>query len=308
MKRRIISWDCAHKSLAWSYFDIDIGIGSKLLVVADKLAQLIKSYGGVCAMTDMIMNTAPEVSVLSHPIALDIPTCREASKTPDRSTMIRSPEISKTNTSPSGTTPNVPGALACVDALMMVICEARAIIAQFLCFISAGVIDLLPGKKVADTTEVERTRALCSFLNTHADLNVTRVAERAIADKLPVTVYIEHQPDKMGAPGRSCINAKSTMVSSQLMFYYIHHNPILVSPKLKDKLTLGPGLELVYPKNASPSAKYSARKKHSCVNCRYLLTVLGLSHIADGVPNAVFDDLSDSVMQAIAHLKFNPDK
>jgi hypothetical protein len=287
MKRRIISWDCAHKSLAWSYFDIDTGIDKGLLVAADKLARMIKSYGGVSAMIDEMMGA----DALRTPTTSGSISCIQT--TPGRS-MVATDSIVTSST--------------CMESLTAVICEARAVIAQFLTFISAGVVDLLPGKKIADTTEVERTRALCSFLNTHGDLNVIRVTERAIADNIPVTVFIEHQPDKMGAPGRSCINAKSTMVSSQLMFYYIHHDPILVSPKLKDKLALKPGLELIYPKNASPSTKYSARKKHSCVNCRYLLNTLELSHIADDIPNAVFDDFSDSLLQAIAYLKFNRGK
>jgi hypothetical protein len=163
--------------------------------------------------------------------------------------------------------------------------------ANFIQYTSAGVVDILKCK-VADTTEIQRTRALWDFLISHPIL--------ACADGIPI---IEHQPNKIG----SKTNNKSTAVSHQLAFYYIEQDPIFIDPKLKNNITLcskySDVLAAELPKHKSArDARYAARKKHSRENFLYLLEKFSLLHIIETISPTVLDDLADSTMQIFAYL------
>ena len=246
MKRRFLSWDCAHKTLAWAYFDIDLSIYAKLQIIADNLVNTINRYGGMHLF-------------------------------------VRSPDF--------------------VDELSAAVDTITYFLDNFLTILSVGMADVLAGKKINDTTEVERTHALYAFLETHTELANTRVLERSIADKMHVTTLIEHQPDKMPMGMNSCSNAKSTMVSSQLLFYYIRLNPVTVSPKIKNTLALGPKLDFsAFIRGSDQNAKYNARKAHACANFRHLLTVFEIHECCVGIPNSKINNPADAMMQALAYM------
>lgn len=203
---------------------------------------------------------------------------------------------------------------------------------QFIIYESAGVSDVLEGSRVADTTEIARTRCLRDYLK----------REHNTVDLCPSTrVIIEHQPVKIG----SKTNNKSTTVSHQLAFYYIDHNPVFVEPKLKNTIAIRVGLEYAtmfaselervrvrdcardcarvcasvctsvctrvcasdQPEEPKPikkhkDLKYRVNKMHSKANFIHLVTTFGCEHVIDNVYTSDLDDLADSTMQIFAYL------
>jgi len=162
----------------------------------------------------------------------------------------------------------------------------------FVNYKSAGVKDLLCGRKVADVAECARTALLYDFM-------------RPFVPEYACQPIIERQAPKIGAK----VNNKSTVVSHQLEYHYVTASPIIIDPKLKNMFALGPGLdydtflraELPRYKKAE-DARYTARKKHSKANFLLFLRVFGLEHILVGISKTVYDDLADSTMQIFAHL------
>ena len=53
MSQQFLSWDCAHKSLAWSYVTIDTHIYAKLTIIADILTDFYKEYLGAEFVRDI---------------------------------------------------------------------------------------------------------------------------------------------------------------------------------------------------------------------------------------------------------------
>jgi hypothetical protein len=185
-------------------------------------------------------------------------------------------------------------------------------LSNFIRFHSAGVKDVLDGKLVSETDEVERTKCLHKFLRA-SPVSLEKIEYRSDADdgvtNVPVNVIIEHQPSKIGMK----TNNKSTMVGHQLLFYYVNigvNGPILISPKLKNNISLDEGLRYegflaAQTRRNHKDAVYAARKQHSKESMLHLLKVFNQEHILEGVPKSCFDDLADSIMQVIAYLVEN---
>src|ERR1700744_2539366 len=170
MAKKFLGWDCANKTLAWSYFSIDTAFNSKLEAVTQKIellkSEYMRKYG-------------------SYTLALEDENFR--------------------------------------DMLKFMIDTVNYLIDNYINFISVGVVDILNGKKICDTTETERAHALYIFLSTHPYL-------RQVTD---TQVIIERQPRKIGFK----TNIDAHCISSQLLFYYINNNPIMVDPKLKNTIS-----------------------------------------------------------------------
>lgn len=186
-----------------------------------------------------------------------------------------------------------------VEDLLFIIGYANMFLREFVVYKSLGVRDILKGKKVDETGAIERTCCLHSFLISMDELS-------------PVSNYnaviIEHQPNKIGAK----TNTLSTAVGSQLAFYYVDCNPVLISPKLKNNITFRSDLtydaflQRELPKHKSfRDARYKAAKCHSRDNFIYFLSVFGLMHLIKDIPRAVMDDVADSTMQVFAYLREN---
>ncbi len=243
--RKFIGWDCANKTLAWSYIDIDTEILVKLATQTRAIKSCLDDY-----------KSRAEGHGEDHYEAF-------------------------------------MGQIRAILKVMFDITDG------FIRYRSHGVVDILGGEKLADVSPVERTQALWRFLSTHP----------VIAHIDPDTVsIIEYQPQKIGAK----TNMASSMVSHQLMFYYVNNGPILVDPKLKNTISCGPGMTYEYylademPRHkTAQAARYAARKRHSKENFIYMLDTLGMQHIIRGVRKSVLDDLADSTMQIIAYLVAN---
>lgn len=170
----------------------------------------------------------------------------------------------------------------------------------FLQFHHIGAEDILNGKKVNETSEIERTHLLYQFLR---DSHVA-------ADKIKDTkTIIEHQPPRLGFGADAKTNNKSTAVSYQLAFHYIEHDPVFIDPKLKNNISLRDDLtyEIFYEKmkqryKNTKDAKYHARKEHSRANFLYLLEIFGYGHIVLNIPTSMFDDAADSLMQIFSYI------
>lgn len=189
----------------------------------------------------------------------------------------------------------------CADTIAMtelfaILRDISAKMKTFITFHSVGVNDILEGRKVADTDEVERTVALSKFLEgSSVDLN-SLLREDNIY-RLPTEILIEHQPSKVGM----ATNNKSTMIGHQLMFYYVGRKVALISPKLKNQISM-PGI--VYSQTyGGASTPYYARKKHCKDMFLLLLKVLDCEYVKSGVAASCMDDLADATMQIFAYCK-----
>lgn len=258
--KKFLGWDCANRTLAWSYVCIDTHIYSKLSILVDEL----------CTLFDIYMGDGFSVRMLKFN-SLN-PTEQEMFRE-----TLQDPEF--------------------IEQFLFILDAMYYFSSQFIQYISSGVADILQGKKVNETSEIERTEALWRFLINHKQI--------ACIDGKPI---IEHQPPKIG----SKTNNKSTAVSQQLAFYYIEHSPVFIDPKLKNNIALSEDLTFALylaeeiPKHKSlKDARYSARKLHSKESFLYLIKVFDLEHVIDDVPRAVLDDLADSTMQILAYLVEN---
>lgn len=189
----------------------------------------------------------------------------------------------------------------CVDTpaiteLWAILRDGKYMMKSFIVFHSVGVNDILEGRKVADTDEVQRTIALSKFLESSPVSNEKLIHEDTIYHH-PTEILVEHQPSKVGM----ATNNKSTMVGHQLMFYYVKRQVSLVSPKLKNHISL-PGIEysITYGGASTP---YYARKKHSKELFLKIMKVLDMEHVYARVPMTCMDDLADAVLQIFAHCK-----
>jgi Poxvirus A22 protein len=174
--------------------------------------------------------------------------------------------------------------------------EIKYAMKTFITFHSVGVNDILEGKKVADTDEVERTVALAKFLEA-SPVSLQAISREDNIYHFATEVIIEHQPSKVGM----ATNNKSTMVGHQLMFYYVGRVISLVSPKLKNQISL-PGI-VFSPTYGGASTPYYARKKHSKDMFLQLMKVFDMEYVYSQIPLSCMDDLADAVMQIIAYCK-----
>jgi len=252
--KRFLGWDCANKSLAWSYIEIDTHIYSKLDILSNDIERLLDLYMGD-GIVDRVVNGGADDG--------DILQWKET---------LQDPELVR----------EVCDILFVVDYFL----------SNFIKYLGSGVENLLGDRKVRDTSDSFRASALHAFLTTHPLISTT-AADFTGGTK----VIIEHQPSKIGTK----INSAATAVAMQLLFYYIRYEPILISPKLKNNLSLSDSLTLDHFTKGLKKNRYRACKNHSRENFIYLLSVFDLSHISDGILRKNMDDLADSTMQILAY-------
>jgi len=155
------------------------------------------------------------------------------------------------------------------------------LLSEFMIVHSWGVVDLLPGKKISDQSEVARTIALRKYL------------DGMIIDPETVVV-IEHQAIKMS--GLAAVNSHSSIVSHQIAYHYARtHTVEFIDPKLKNNIVIGD--------IKCQGKKYSDRKAHTRKLFDHIARVFRLH---TDVKRANIDDLADSLMSVFAHCnKYN---
>lgn len=189
-----------------------------------------------------------------------------------------------------------------IEEKIKLIAELEKLTKNFVCFHSYGVRDILNGKLVSETSEVDRTKALYKFLTENS------VSHNAInkidADGIKTKVLIEHQPSKVGFK----TNNKSTLIQHQLMFYYVDFEVFTISPKHKNNLSLSPEHTLAVFIGASTGYKnqkdaaYNARKSHSRESFKYFLEHFDCEFVLKGIVKSKQDDIADAFMQTLAYI------
>jgi hypothetical protein len=181
------------------------------------------------------------------------------------------------------------------------------------------VVDIIPGKKIKDTTVTERSNRLSGYLNMMDSVidPLYNSEKNTHGIKTPIQVLVEYQ---MGP------NDKSRNVGSQILYHYSTPNvefcsanfvsdlytPInkyrvaIVGPSLKNKICLCTGGRLsefipLYAKN------YDANKAHSKFNFLGWLKKQNMTHLIKNIKPKNLDDIADACNQAIAWLHLKSD-
>jgi hypothetical protein len=165
------------------------------------------------------------------------------------------------------------------------------------------VVDIIPGKKVKETSIVERTAGLYNHL-TEFDAKILCANEplctnKARPDIEEYTFLIEYQ---MGP------NDKSRAVASQIMMFFSkycgNHGPSIIKvigPSLKNKISIG-GDDAHYSNFIEKyTTNYAANKNHAKYNFIKLLAYLGKERMIKHIKKSNIDDIADSVMMSIAY-------
>ena len=174
------------------------------------------------------------------------------------------------------------------------------------------VVDLIPGKKVKETTPDLRAARLSAYIHMIDDIYLSDVDPNE-----QQKILLEYQ---MGP------NDKSRCVCSQILYHYSgrsssafetthKHNTSkikgavttptydieIVGPSLKNKINLDKEKNLQYflQKYAKP---YDANKKHSIANLLKWTSAKKVSHMLENIPKSNLDDIADSVNMALAWL------
>lgn len=194
--------------------------------------------------------------------------------------------------------PNLQGSKNINKLLEAYIClldQTKKIFDTKMKIIDLRVKDLIPGKKLSETTIVERTSALYKYLceidQKIADLNL---------EPKDILFLIEYQ---MGP------NDKSRVISSQIMYHFTKFattidsepNIQLVGPSLKNKIIIG-GLDSNYSEFLEKySCNYTANKNHAKYNFIKLIKYLDVEHMINGIRKKNIDDIADSVLMSLAY-------
>lgn len=146
-----------------------------------------------------------------------------------------------------------------------------------LVIVDMNVVDLLPNKNIAESTERERAAALRALLN-HL------VARYGVPDH----VAIERQAV---AGGGHIMSTKSAVIMNQIIYHFAELSEIcLIAPAAKNKLSIG-GVK------CADAADYRARKKHTKAMLPIVLQKLRSAHLMCRAEYA--DDMADAMFTAM---------
>jgi hypothetical protein len=172
------------------------------------------------------------------------------------------------------------------------------------------VVDLIPGKKVKETTPVLRAARLSAYINMIDDIYLSDVDPTE-----QQKILLEYQ---MGP------NDKSRCVCSQILYHYsgrsfsefktTHKHDAskiisatttydieIVGPSLKNKINLDKVKNLQYFLQKYAKS-YDANKKHSVANLLKWTATKKVSHMLENIPKPNLDDIADSVNMTLAWL------
>jgi hypothetical protein len=204
--------------------------------------------------------------------------------------------------------------------------DVECILDNMITPIMLDVVDLVPGKKMKDTTVIERTERLAgylsvldSYINQLYKLSRTK-NKTLIHAPMRIKVLLEYQ---MGP------NDKSRNVGSQILYHYANKNTKfkntntmleqmmkaqntkmyqngqiitydidIIGPSLKNKINLS---DKNYKHFIEKYAKsYDANKSHSKANFTYWIESKNSGHLAKNIKKKNIDDIADSVTMTLA--------
>ena len=154
------------------------------------------------------------------------------------------------------------------------------------------VIDLIPNKKVKNTSQLERTTALKAYLQKLQERINDYINQFNI---IKITVLVELQPS---------FNDKSRAAFNQII-YEFSNLPIfkikIMNASYKNTISLNKNL--TYSNFIKKySNNYLANKNHCKENLLYFLKSFNLLHLIKDIKKKNYDDIADSFMQMIAYI------
>lgn len=170
------------------------------------------------------------------------------------------------------------------------------------------VVDLIPNKKVKQTTTIERTYQLYKYLETL---------------RVPITKAMqEHEDTRFLIEYQMGPNDKSRCISSQIMLFcmsFLHVNSLsssptriedrihLVGPALKNKIQFGNDEKSIHSYYLSKyKTNYTANKSHTKYILGKILNAYGMEHMVASIKKKNIDDIADAVCMALAFAKSLP--
>ena len=154
------------------------------------------------------------------------------------------------------------------------------------------VIDLIPNKKVKNTSQLERTTSLKAYLQKLQERINDYINQFNI---IKITVLVELQPS---------FNDKSRAAFNQII-YEFSNLPIfkikIMNASYKNTISLNKNL--TYSNFIKKySNNYLANKNHCKENFLYFLKSFNLLHLIKDIKKKNYDDIADSFMQMIAYI------
>lgn len=151
----------------------------------------------------------------------------------------------------------------------------------------ADVIDLIPAKKVKDSSPLEIARCLRKALTL-----VDKEVAHYMTDTSKLTVLIEYQ---MNA------NDKSRLIAAQLMYHYCIHNTLYIGPALKNKLHILSDAKSTHcTQLAKYKSTYTANKMHTRYLMYCIVDKLKCKHMIDKIKKARHKDIADAICMSLA--------
>ena len=170
------------------------------------------------------------------------------------------------------------------------------------------VVDLIPGKKVKNTTSMLRSTRLAGYLQ-QVDKVIEQQVKIGYRGNEEIKIFLEYQ---MSA------NFKSNFIFSQIMGHFSNkdyefkstleitkekfkrkYDVVVIKPSLKNKLNLDKDKDYSYFMGKY-AKKQSANKAHAKANLLYWLKQHDKENIISGIKKGNIDDVADSVTQALA--------
>lgn len=146
-------------------------------------------------------------------------------------------------------------------------------------------IDLSPGVPIKGVNQLD----LAKNLSIQLGILHTQVGD-------PTHILIECQP--------IAVNSKSAIVCGQLALHYVQHNPDnvhLVSPTLKNTISLGNNLDIATIRKRNYASSYTTNKAHARDNFRHWMKTFNYKH----PPKKPINDIADAFMQAVSWVRLN---
>jgi len=167
--------------------------------------------------------------------------------------------------------------------------QVNNILSKSINYIYYSVEDLIPDKKIKDSTIFERTLSLKSKLQKIKEITNSLNTEKII-------VLIEYQMSS---------NYNANAIYNQIIYEFSDHNYELhvVHPSYKNKIYFHKDLhhsEFLGKYNNN----YIANKNHTKSNFLYYLNAFNLNHVLEKIKKKNVDDLADSFMQIFGYIKY----
>ena len=175
--------------------------------------------------------------------------------------------------------------------IFIILTEINKILDNIISFNFCKVTDLIPNKKVKDTSILERTLQLKYHIQ-----DIKKIINKSDKNKL-IHIYIEYQCN---------VNDKSRTVYNQLIYAFsdnAYYNIIIVKPTLKNQIYFSDKLKIsnirqLYNNN------YISNKNHCKQNFLYFMNIFNKQHYIKNIKKSNLDDIGDAFLQCIAYNKF----